>query len=117
LITPYHGQARTRPLLPDFHAVPSPIDIEPSAVQYLENATDHVRPQQYGQSQNRPKELTRECIARAYQRTAGNITQAARSLGVHKATLYRWMKALGLTRADLESPHGFAACHEEPMEE
>ena len=117
LITPYHGQARTRPLLPDFHAVPSPIDIEPSAVQYLENATDHVRPQQYGQSQNRPKELTRECIARAYQRTAGNITQAARSLGVHKATLYRWMKALGLTRADLESPHGFAARHEEPMEE
>jgi sigma-54 specific flagellar transcriptional regulator A len=117
LITPYHGQARAQPLLPDFRDEPTPIDVEPSAVQYLENAVDHTRQQQYSQPQNRPKELTRERIARAYQRTAGNITQAARSLGVHKATLYRWMKALGLTRADLESQYEFTARHEKPIKE
>jgi sigma-54 specific flagellar transcriptional regulator A len=117
LITPYHGPARAQPLLPDFRAESPPIDVEPSAVWDLENAVDHTRSQPYSQPQNRPKELTRERIARAYQRAAGNITQAARSLGVHKATLYRWMKALGLTRADLESPHASAARRAEPMEE
>ncbi|MDH3602483.1 MAG: hypothetical protein OEU26_22945 [Candidatus Tectomicrobia bacterium] len=30
------------------------------------------------------------------------VIQAARLLGVHKATLYRHMKALEMTRADLE---------------
>jgi sigma-54 specific flagellar transcriptional regulator A len=117
LITPYHGQTRARPLLPDFHEESTPIDVEPSAVQYLENAVDHARQQQYHQPQNRPKELTRERIARAYQRTAGNITQAARSLGVHKATLYRWMKALGLTRAELDSQYKFTTHHEELIKE
>jgi transcriptional regulator of acetoin/glycerol metabolism len=46
----------------------------------------------------RPKELTKELIARAFQSAGGNITQAARLLGIHKATLYRHMKNLGLTR-------------------
>lgn len=50
-----------------------------------------------------PAELTRESIAQAYERAAGNLTRAARILGVHKATLYRHMKALGITREDLEA--------------
>ena len=69
-------------------------------------------PQQYSKPQKRPKALTRERIARAYQQTVGNITQAARALGVHKATLYRHMKALGLDRADLEAPHESVVSHE-----
>ena len=45
--------------------------------------------------------LTPERLTRAYHRSGGNITQAARLLGVHKVTLYRHMKALGITRSDL----------------
>lgn len=48
-----------------------------------------------------PQELTRERLERAYRQAGGNITQAAKLLGVHKATLYRRMKTLGVTREDL----------------
>ncbi|MEW6381236.1 MAG: sigma-54 dependent transcriptional regulator [bacterium] len=44
------------------------------------------------------KELNRETVINAIQNTAGNITRAARLLGVHKATLYRHMKNWGLSR-------------------
>src|SRR5262249_20804657 len=37
----------------------------------------------------------------AYRRAGGNLTRAARLLGGHRATLYRHMQALGLTRDDL----------------
>lgn len=46
-------------------------------------------------------ELTRGGIAEAYGRAGGNLTKAARLLGVHKATLYRHMKSLGISREDL----------------
>ena len=46
--------------------------------------------------------LTLELLARAYRQAGGNITKAARLLGVHKVTLYRHMKALGITRSDLD---------------
>ena len=45
--------------------------------------------------------LTPERLTRAYRQAGGNITQAARLLGVHKVTLYRHMKAHGITRSDL----------------
>ena len=48
-----------------------------------------------------PQPLTTERLRRAYRQAGGNITQAARLLGVHKVTLYRHMKALGISRADL----------------
>ena len=48
-----------------------------------------------------PQPLTPERLKRAYRQAGGNITQAARLLGVHKVTLYRHMKALGISRADL----------------
>jgi two-component system response regulator HydG len=105
LITPYHGQQRARPLLPDFHQGSAPIDVEPAAVKHLDNAMYDALPQQYSQPQSCSKELTRQRIVQAYQRSDGNITQAARLLGVHKATLYRRMKALGLSRAALEAEH------------
>ena len=47
-------------------------------------------------------ELTEKSIREAYRKNKGNLTGAARSLGVHKATLYRHMKRLALTREDLE---------------
>jgi DNA-binding NtrC family response regulator len=46
--------------------------------------------------------LTPERLVWSYRQADGNITQAARLLGVHKVTLYRYMKTFGMTRADLD---------------
>ena len=47
-------------------------------------------------------ELTPETIRGAYRQSKGNLTRAASRLGIHKATLYRHMKRLGLSRENLE---------------
>ncbi|MEQ8820724.1 MAG: sigma-54 dependent transcriptional regulator [Sumerlaeia bacterium] len=49
-------------------------------------------------------ELTEDTIREAFASAAGNATAAAEMLGVHKATLYRAMKKLGISREDLEEP-------------
>jgi sigma-54 specific flagellar transcriptional regulator A len=46
-------------------------------------------------------ELDAEEIRQAYQAADGNLAAAARLLGVHRATLYRYMRRLGLRREDL----------------
>jgi len=40
--------------------------------------------------------LEREALLRALQRTAGNQSRAARELGIHRTTLIRKCKRLGL---------------------
>ncbi len=50
----------------------------------------------------RPVELDAEEIRRAYRAAQGNLAAAARLLGVHRATLYRYLKKLGLRREELE---------------
>ncbi len=54
-------------------------------------------------------EIDGPAIRAAYQACRGNLTQAATRLGVHKATLYRRMKALGITREDLAREAGTPA--------
>ncbi|MDK2971559.1 MAG: hypothetical protein PWP23_1314 [Candidatus Sumerlaeota bacterium] len=48
-----------------------------------------------------PAEITTDVLQAAYRQAGGNITAAARSLGMHKATFYRHMKRLGMERGDL----------------
>ena len=105
LVTPYLPQTqRPRPLLPHFHdPLTDSIEVEPSTVPYSTLEPHRRQPPLEALPQYGPKPLSREHIVRAYQRAAGNLTQAARHLGVHKATLYRRMKALGLTREELAS--------------
>ena len=43
-----------------------------------------------------------EELRAAYSRAGGNITRASEILGIHKATFYRALKALSLTREDLK---------------
>jgi DNA-binding NtrC family response regulator len=43
-----------------------------------------------------PPAPTREAIEGALQAQAGNVAAAARSLGVHRTQLYRWMKRYGI---------------------
>jgi len=69
------------PYAPMPHAVTSPPSVPPA-----------------GHS-TRPHNLAREEIVEALQACKGNLTAAARRLGVHRATLYRYMRKLGLSRA------------------
>jgi len=46
----------------------------------------------------RPHNLEREEIAEALLACNGNLSAASRRLGVHRATLYRYMRKLGLSR-------------------
>jgi DNA-binding NtrC family response regulator len=48
--------------------------------------------------------LTREAALDALASSHGNVTRAAQRLGVHKATLYRRLRAWGLSRKDFSSP-------------
>jgi len=50
----------------------------------------------------RPAELDVEEIRRAYAASGGNISGAARLLGVHRATLYRYLERFGLDRKSLD---------------
>jgi DNA-binding NtrC family response regulator len=45
--------------------------------------------------------LTEEALRRAYRAAGGNLAAAARRLGIHRATLYRHLQRLDLTREDL----------------
>ena len=47
------------------------------------------------------KNITKKKIIDAYSLAGGNITEASRILGIHKATFYRTMHSLGLTREEL----------------
>ncbi|MCZ6872768.1 MAG: sigma-54 dependent transcriptional regulator [bacterium] len=104
IVTPYPAQpAPNHALLPYYHNPPQARDVEaaPSACS-IEGEWSEInqqkRPQQRG-----AKFLDRQRIAGAYQQADGNMTQAARLLGVHKATLYRRLQALGLTRKNLDA--------------
>ncbi len=46
-------------------------------------------------------EIDRDRLQNAFRQADGNIAAAARLLGVHRATYYRYMKRLGLSREDL----------------
>jgi len=50
-----------------------------------------------------PVDLDGDAIRAAWVSSGGNLAAAARKLGVHRATLYRYMKKLGLSRASLEA--------------
>ncbi|MFZ5861523.1 MAG: sigma-54 interaction domain-containing protein [Nitrospirota bacterium] len=48
--------------------------------------------------------LTQDTALDALRASRGNVTRAAQRLGVHKATLYRRLRAWGLGRKDFSSP-------------
>lgn len=44
-----------------------------------------------------------QMLKTAYEQSGGNVTKASKLLGIHKATFYRTLKNLGMTRKDLET--------------
>ncbi|MBW2519666.1 MAG: sigma-54-dependent Fis family transcriptional regulator [Deltaproteobacteria bacterium] len=87
-ISPPYPLSSERILLPDH----SPLALSGSSTDVF-----HVN-----RHSTRPARLTEDAIRRAYEQASGNLTTAARLLGVHRATLYRYLKKLKLTRDDLE---------------
>lgn len=77
------------------------IDVAPTAFTYLDPQVPTARLSQDTIKGIVPQPLTVDNIVQAYRRAAGNLTQAAKLLGVHRATLYRHMQALGVSREDL----------------
>jgi DNA-binding NtrC family response regulator len=55
-----------------------------------------------GRRTTRPVNLTREAICQAWRLAEGNLALAARLLGIHRATLYRYMKKHNLSRQSLD---------------
>jgi transcriptional regulator with GAF, ATPase, and Fis domain len=100
LVTPYPAQPSSPyPLLPYHHLSRSNEARSDSPSSSIEGEWSEVEPP----PQRGAKYLNRQRIAQAYRQATGNMTAAARLLGVHKATLYRRLNALGLTRAHLDA--------------
>lgn len=60
----------------------------------------------YTESDDRsePAPLTRDAVFSALAASGGNVTKAARQLGLHKATLYRRLREWGVSRKDFPPP-------------
>lgn len=99
-VSPYPMMYRALPPRTVSEATPT-IDIDPSAITHLDSAPPEQRPPPLLTGPRAPRVLTRQRIVQAYNQAAGNLAEAARLLGVHRATLYRRMQALGITRDDL----------------
>ena len=77
--------------------LPVAVAVPPPAGTSLHVADLSTAPQVRG----RRAELTETAIRAAYRASAGNLSAAARRLGVHRATLYRHLQRLQLSRDDL----------------
>jgi len=89
------GREAAAPVSAPWHAVGAPVGmIEAELV--AEPAAARMR------RSTRPAELDGDEIRRAYQAAQGNLSAAARLLGVHRATLYRYLDKLGLRRDELD---------------
>lgn len=52
---------------------------------------------------NKGKGITKKALIDAFKLAGGNITEASRILGIHKATFYRTMHNLGISREELSN--------------
>jgi DNA-binding NtrC family response regulator len=90
------------------HSRPAVVMPYPLGEPESHSARDHVMDAEYSQVSGRlrrstaPLDLTSDAIRRAYMAAGGNLAAAARILGVHRASLYRYLKKLGLSRSDLD---------------
>jgi DNA-binding NtrC family response regulator len=86
-------------------ALPYPLDrpsgTENAKVEESVLEAELCTPPDKGGRSTRPVHLAAGQIRRAYRDAGGNMAEAARRLGVHRATLYRYLQRLGLSRSDL----------------
>lgn len=97
------------PLRPVF-ALPShpvAIEAEPSSFAYLPTTAPQESPETFSTTAHslpRTRQpVSRQQLAQAYLQAKGNIQRAAQLLGIHRATFYRWMDKLEMTREGLDT--------------
>ncbi|WP_245706652.1 sigma-54 interaction domain-containing protein [Desulfuromusa kysingii] len=74
----------------------------PMAIPYTQTTEKNVyNPPPNSAHQGQKVDLSADLIRQAFQASDGNLSAAARYLGVHRATLYRHLQRLNLTRQDL----------------
>jgi len=75
----------------------------PVAIPYSRQQGEYVNPLQapIRHTTGKRVELSAETIRQAYHNAAGNLSAAARDLGIHRATLYRHLQRLNLNREEL----------------
>jgi sigma-54 specific flagellar transcriptional regulator A len=89
----------SRPIAPPYPLISAQRLLAAGPQTFLEAELLPARPS--GRRSTRPLELDAEEIGRAYRAAGGNLAGAARLLGVHRATLYRYLERLQLRREDL----------------
>jgi DNA-binding NtrC family response regulator len=89
-----HGGHEAGPPVRRIESLPEGIDAERPIV----NVEAEIRG-----AEADPVDVTEASLREAFRAARGNLTEVARRLGVHKATIYRHMKRLGIERDDLTS--------------
>lgn len=101
---PWEGPSRSRMARPAV-MLPGPSsapDDDPLASVSQIFEAEYAAEDRRGPRSTRPADLTAPVIRRAYRVANGNLTAAARLLGVHRATLYRYLDKLQISRSELE---------------
>jgi transcriptional regulator with GAF, ATPase, and Fis domain len=96
---PQNPAPRLSPALTPPWPLPSERRLLTSAQPFIEA---DLLPEKEARRSTRPADLDEGEILNAYRAAGGNLAAAARLLGVHRATLYRYLDRLGLKREDLE---------------
>lgn len=86
----------------EYHDVIIPPNRQPILLGHNTETSSNV-PQPTIFMQSRGKHLTPKALSEAFKLAGGNITEASKLLGIHKATFYRAMQNLGLTRDKLNN--------------
>jgi transcriptional regulator with PAS, ATPase and Fis domain len=89
--------------LPIAQPAPSPASPLPVALPWSGTNQSSSRTAAEPGRKGHKKDLSAELIRYAYAAADGNLSAAARQLGVHRATLYRHLQRLGLERDQLNS--------------
>jgi sigma-54 specific flagellar transcriptional regulator A len=92
---------RSGPIIPPYPLASAQHLLAPEPPPFFE--AEFVASRKPARRSTRPLELDAEEIGKAYRAAGGNLAGAARLLGVHRATLYRYLEKLRLRREDLEA--------------
>ena len=86
----------------DTRQIAPPYPLNSEHILLPESMEAHSLPQPRQRRTTQSADLGEQTIRQAYRETEGNLTLAARRLGVHRATLYRYLEKLDLDRSKLE---------------
>ncbi|PLX75370.1 MAG: sigma-54-dependent Fis family transcriptional regulator [Desulfuromonas sp.] len=88
--------------LGDSRQIAPPYPLSSERILLPESMASHSLPLPRQRRTTQAADLDQQAIRQAYRQAGGNLAGAARQLGIHRATLYRYLKRMGLDRSNLE---------------